>query len=156
MITVIEADTTQTLRVATSDDLRRALDCDRDTGAFKDVHGVTVYLDGCAFDGESYDLVAPMHGFAVGARVEGGDTPEDHDMGTVVDVEGDAITVAWDGAACQTTQGPGALRHVDTSFEAKLDRIMRECAALCLDDADDRARLESVLRREFAPKCQKV
>lgn len=109
-ITVIDYSTAETLRTATPDDLERAADCDRDTGAFRDEHGVTVYLDGCAFDGEAYDLRAPTHGFGVGDRVEAGDTPEDYDTGTVVDVEGDRITVAWDSLV-QTTQGAAGLRH---------------------------------------------
>lgn len=48
---------------------------------------------------------------AVGSRVEAGDTPEDHDCGRVTAVDGDQITVAWDGSGEQTKQHVSLLRE---------------------------------------------
>lgn len=45
-----------------------------------------------------------------GDRVEGGATPEDHDTGRVVRVDGDLVTVAWSGSNETTTQRGDALR----------------------------------------------
>ena len=45
----------------------------------------------------------------IGARVEAGDTEEDHDTGRVVAIEGDQVTVAWDSGT-RTTQHFSLLR----------------------------------------------
>jgi hypothetical protein len=39
----------------------------------------------------------------IGDRVEAGEG-EDHDTGKVIAVDGDQVTVAWEGGACRTTQ----------------------------------------------------
>lgn len=45
--------------------------------------------------------------FAVGDKVEAGEG-EDHDTGTVIEVDGDQVTVAWDSGQ-RTTQPVDAL-----------------------------------------------
>ncbi len=47
--------------------------------------------------------------WAIGDRVEGGDTPEDYDTGRVTAVDGDQVTVAWD-SQITTTQSASTLR----------------------------------------------
>jgi len=50
-----------------------------------------------------------MTAFAIDDRVEGGEIPADYDTGTVVEVDGDEVTVAWDSGVT-TTQGSAVLR----------------------------------------------
>ena len=47
--------------------------------------------------------------FAVGDRVEAGESAEEYDTGRIILIEGAEITVAWDGGA-RTTQPPELLR----------------------------------------------
>lgn len=51
-------------------------------------------------------------------RVEGGDTPEDYDHGTIVGIEGDMVTVAWVQSLETTSQRADALRPYQGSTEA--------------------------------------
>ena len=48
--------------------------------------------------------------FEIGNQVFAGDTPEDHDEGEVVGIDGDDVTVAWSG--CNETAAPAATRRL--------------------------------------------
>jgi hypothetical protein len=52
-----------------------------------------------------------MNKFQLDDRVEGGETPEDHERGTVLAIDGDQITVGWD-SHIQTTQDAALLRRI--------------------------------------------
>jgi hypothetical protein len=48
-----------------------------------------------------------------GDKVEAGKTEQDHDTGRVVEVDGDRVTVAWDGSLETTTQDASLLTVID-------------------------------------------
>lgn len=47
----------------------------------------------------------------IGMQVEGGRTDDDYDHGTVIAVEGDQVTVAWEQSQVKTTQAAKLLRE---------------------------------------------
>lgn len=67
-----------------------------------DIASVDVILDGPECEAAYASLLD-------GERVEGGDTAEDYDTGTVVEVDGVMVTVAWDSGV-RTTQRASLLR----------------------------------------------
>jgi len=54
---------------------------------------------------------ADTEALEVGDLVKGGTTAEDYDEGTIVEVDGDQITVAWEGSNERTTQHASLLRR---------------------------------------------
>ena len=58
---------------------------------FPDGHGLTE--EG---DAEVCTALEQVGAFTVGSRVESGETPEDHDTGTILEIQSNRALVAWD------------------------------------------------------------